>query len=233
MPGGDAGCCHDVHKAAGDVGCFCIVFWIDRTLFLEGSAAEIESFPATSLTRRGNAVSLFLNDGTLFNSGIICPVSIYPHPARAKVCQNGKGFQAGHGKEIHPDPEIRITASNRFEDGQECLNSKIMIDQETPVQAGINDVVDIGRGLRVIQNMNYGQDDWSRTFEFLMKISSLQHIKPGWINCVCDTKISAALCKISTTLKASDLLKCRVGLYRTVKLIMLNCKQRPYKARHF
>ena len=99
-----------------------------------------------------------------------------------------------------------------------------MVDQETPFQAGLNDVVDIGSCPWVVQNMNDGKDDRSRTFEFFMKISSLHNSNLNSFTCFCDTENSAALCKISTARTASDLLKWGVGLYRTVKLFMVDCK---------
>ena len=40
-----------------------------------------------------------------------------------------------------------------------------MVDQKTPFQPGINDVVDIGRCPGVVQNMNNRKDDRSGTLE--------------------------------------------------------------------
>ena len=67
----------------------------DRTLLLESCAAEIKPLPSASCARRGDVVGLFLNAGTLVNSGIIGPVGIDPHAACAKLGEDGKCLQPG------------------------------------------------------------------------------------------------------------------------------------------
>ena len=160
-----AGCDNDVHMAnPRPEGRPDQVVKCDFSLFLERNAAEIQSVPAAFGSDFGDLqrFKLLSSINSFVDSGIVGPISI--HVAIAidlQLRQNRKGAGARHAQKINSKPKRRKGFPHLFDDWQELLNAKVMIDEKTPRRALGQADLNVATRLFKVKHMNDREHDRS------------------------------------------------------------------------
>ena len=140
------------------------IFGRDRTLLLEGGAAEIEALPAAvaprSIDRRG--LGLLVGGQALVDTGVIGPVGIDRAAAVLQLAQNWEGLPPGDSQEIDPQPEEGVGVAGALKDRQQVLFGEVMVDQEQARRPGRDGYRDIAVHLVLVLHMDHRQDRGAR-----------------------------------------------------------------------
>ena len=118
----------------------------------------------------------------LIYTGIIRPVSIDGEAPRLQVTQNRESIPPGHPEEVDPQPKQWMCLSAPFNQRQEQLYIKIMIDQKYTLCTAANSNFNVSIDLLVILGMNHWEYRRPHDLELFVKDVTVHHSTSDFVN---------------------------------------------------
>jgi hypothetical protein len=118
----------------------------------------------------------------LVYTGIIRPVSIDREAPRLQVTQNRESLPSGHPEEVTPQPEQWMSLSTPFNQRQEQLYIKIVIDQKYTLCTAAHNSFNVSIDLLVILSMNHREYRRPNDLELFVKDMTVHCSTSNFVN---------------------------------------------------